>query len=174
MTTVKKKEPTEYPLGEVRSEKLRAKLRLWRKVKKWRKKRGSLFELQARKELAGRLGMEKIDAKQYKLLILVRDNVKVGDVVDYEKLALEAGYGKVQAHEMGIRLLSSVDDRLFEEILGVGKKDVFIELKKVLRQDDDLGMKVRAAETLAKITGLMEERGNKVEIKMAQGLKLAD
>lgn len=132
-----------------------------------------LFMRRVCRALEAELGIEKVEPKQYIYLRGIRRDLGVGKKLDFVGLAREAGYSKGVAEKKGRAILSSISDKLFEHVLGFGKKDVFMAITKALRQDKDLSSMLRAAELASKITGLTEAEGS-VKLQINTGIKIAD
>ena len=63
---------------------------------------------------------------------------------------------------------------MFNEIVGINRNEIEMELMKVLKQDDNLSAKNRAIELAARITGMSEaEKGFQINI-VNDGITVAD
>ena len=57
-----------------------------------------------------------------------------------------------------------VPDELFEEMIGVSRKDIKLELSKVMKQDEDLSAKNQALKLASQITGLTDTEGVRIQV----------
>jgi len=116
------------------------------------------------RSLEERLGVKKIEPKEYRFLQAIALNLELGKRIDLKQLALSVGYTKWQAQKPESNILRAIDDKVFDAIIGVDRKTIHQELRKVISQDEDMGSKMRAIELASKITGMQDSDGTKIQI----------
>lgn len=133
----------------------------------------SLIEGEVAK-LEEKLGIE-ILPREYVFLNKIRDSMGLGKRPDLKAMALQSGYGVREAENPEMSILRNVDPKLMSEVLGFNRGDVERELVKIMKQDEDLSAKIRAIEIAAKVTGMMQQEGTKIQINSGfTGFKLGD
>jgi len=136
-------------------------------------------ETSIRKEcrrLENALGMDKydIEPKQYKMLRKISEDLKIGEKVDLQAAARWAGYPDWQVKRPETAILRNIPNALFNEVVGINRNEIEMELVKVMKQDDNLNAKNRAIELAARITGMSEpEKGLQINI-VNDGITVAD
>lgn len=105
-------------------------------------------------KLQDKLNIEYIEPKDYVFLRSIAESVEGGGVPDLKALAIQAGYGSWQAERPENTILAHIPDSLYQEIVGISTKDIEDSLASLVRQDNDLSVKLRATELAAKIRGL--------------------
>lgn len=126
------------------------------------------------RRLESKLGIERIEPKQYKMLRKIAEDLKIGEKTDLSAAARYAGYPDWQVKQPETAILRNIDNALFNEIVGINRNEIEMELMKVLRQDENLAAKNKAIELAARITGMSEpEKGLQVNI-VNGGLTVAD
>jgi hypothetical protein len=126
------------------------------------------------RRLENKLGIERIEPKQYKMLRKIAEDLKIGEKTDLSAAARYAGYPDWQVKQPETAILRNIDNALFNEIVGINRNEIEMELMKVLRQDENLAAKNKAIEMAARITGMSEpEKGLQVNI-VNGGLTVAD
>jgi hypothetical protein len=126
------------------------------------------------RRLEQKLGIERIEPKQYKMLRKIGEDLKLGEEVDLSAAARWAGYPEWKVKRPETAILRSIDSSLFTEIVGINRNEIEMELLKVLRQDENLTAKNRAIELAARITGMSEpEKGFQINI-VNDGITVAD
>ena len=106
------------------------------------------------RRLEEKLGIERIEPKAYVFLRKIADQVALEREVNLGRLARDSGYPEWKAARPEVAILRDIDDKLFSEIVGISRKDVEFQLLKVLKQDKDLGSKMRALELASKVMGM--------------------
>ena len=126
------------------------------------------------RRLEEKLGVDKIEPKEYKILRKISEELKLGERVDLSAAARWAGYPEWKVKRPETTILRDIDNRLFSEIVGINRNEIEMELMKVLKQDENLTAKNRAIELAARITGMSEpEKGTQVNI-VTGGLTVSD
>ena len=126
------------------------------------------------RRLEDKLGIERVEPKQYKMLRRISESLKVGDKVDLEAAARWAGYPDWQVRQPEISILRNIDNSLFNELVGINRNEIQIELLKVMKQDEDLSAKNRALDLASKISGMSApEKGFQINI-VNDGITVAD
>jgi len=125
------------------------------------------------RRLEEKLGIERIEPKAYIFLRKIADEVSLEREVNLSRLAKESGYPEWKASRPEVAILRDIDDKLFSEIVGISRKDVEFQLMKVLKQDKDLGSKMRALELASKVMGMSESDG-KVQIQVNSGISISE
>jgi len=126
------------------------------------------------RRLEKKLGIEKIEPKQYKMLRKISEELKIGNSPDLEAAARWAGYPDWKVRRPETTILRSIDNRLFTEIVGINRNEIQMELVKVMKQDEDLSAKNKALDMASKITGMMgDDKGVQVNI-VNDGITVAD
>ena len=126
------------------------------------------------KRLEGTLGLEKVEPKEYKFLKKIGEDLKIGKDVDLSAAARWAGYPDWRAKRPEVSILREIPNKLFNELVGINRNEIEMELVKVMKQDDDLSAKNRAIDLAAKISGMSEpEKGIQINI-VNDGITVAD
>jgi hypothetical protein len=126
------------------------------------------------RKLEEKLGIERIEPKQYKMLRKISEDLKLGQKVDLSAAARWAGYPDWKVKRPETAILRDIDNSLFNEIVGINRNEIQMELVKVMKQDDNLTAKNKALEMAARITGLSEpEKGTQINI-LNGGVTVAD
>jgi hypothetical protein len=126
------------------------------------------------RRLEKKLDIERIEPKQYKILRKISEDLKLGENVDLSAAARWAGYPDWKVKRPETAILRNIDNRLFNEIVGINRNEIEMELMKVLKQDDNLTAKNRAIDLAARITGMSEpEKGFQINI-VNDGITVAD
>jgi len=126
------------------------------------------------RSLEERLGIDKIEPKEYRFLQAIALNLELGKKIDLHQLALSVGYTKWQAEKPESNILRAIDDKVFDAIIGVDRKMIHSELRKIIGQDEDMSSKMRAIELATKITGMQESDGTKIQINFPKHIELSD
>lgn len=126
------------------------------------------------RRLEDKLGIERVEPKQYKMLRRISESLKVGEKPDLEAAARWAGYPDWQVRQPEISILRNIDNSLFNELVGINRNEIQIELLKVMKQDEDLSAKNRALDLASKISGMSApEKGFQINI-VNDGITVAD
>lgn len=126
------------------------------------------------RRLEQKLGIERIEPKQYKMLRKISEDLKIGEKVDLSAAARWAGYPEWKVKRPETSILRNIDNALFNEIVGINRNEIEMELVKVLKQDENLTAKNKAIEMAARITGLSEpDKGFQINI-VNDGITVAD
>lgn len=126
------------------------------------------------RRLEEKLGIARVEPKQYKMLRRISESLKVGDKVDLEAAARWAGYPDWQVRQPEISILRNIDNSLFNELVGINRNEIQIELLKVMKQDEDLSAKNKALDLASKISGMSApEKGFQINI-VNDGITVAD
>lgn len=126
------------------------------------------------RKLEEELGIDRVEPKQYKMLQKIANEVRVGTKVDLAAAARWAGYPEWKVRQPETSILRDIDTRLFTKIVGIDRNEIQIELRKVIKQDDNLAAKNKALELGARITGMSEpEKGVQINI-VNDGITVAD
>ena len=126
------------------------------------------------RRLEEKLSIERIEPKQYKMLRKIAEDLKIGEKVDLSAAARWAGYPDWKVKRPETAILRDIPNALFNELVGINRNEIEMELVKVMKQDDDLAAKNRAIDLAAKITGMSEpEKGLQVNI-LNSGVTVAD
>jgi len=126
------------------------------------------------RRLENKLGIDKIEPKQYKMLRRISESLKIGERVDLSAAARWAGYPEWKIARPETTILRDIDNRLFGEIVGINRNEIEMELVKVLKQDENLSAKNKALDLASRITGMNEtEKGTQVNI-VTGGLTVSD
>lgn len=126
------------------------------------------------RNLEERLGVEKIEPKEYRFLQDIALSLELGKRIDLRQIALKAGYTKWQSEKPVSNILRAIDDKVFDAIIGVDRKMIHQELRKIINQDDDMSAKMRALELASKITGMQDSEGTKIQINFPKHIELSD
>ena len=125
------------------------------------------------RRLEKKLGVERILPKEYVFLRKIRESLVSGDDINLKLLAEASGYPRWQASRPEVTILRDISPKLYKEMVGFDEKDVEMELVKLMKQDDDLGVKARALDLATKILGMQgEEKG--VQINVVGAIEVAD
>lgn len=126
------------------------------------------------RRLEAKLGVERIEPKQYKMLRKIAEDLKIGEKPDLSAAARSAGYPDWQVKRPETAILRNIPNALFNEIVGINRNEIEMELMKVLKQDDNLSAKNKAIEMAARITGMSEpDKGFQINI-VNDGITVAD
>lgn len=126
------------------------------------------------RRLENKLGIERIEPKQYKMLRKIAEDLKIGEDVDLSAAARWAGYPDWQVKRPETSILRNIDNRLFNELVGINRNEIEMELMKVLKQDDNLAAKNKAIDLAARISGMSEpDKGFQINI-VNDGITVAD
>ena len=126
------------------------------------------------RRLETKLGITKVEPKQYKMLRKIAEDLKIGEKPDLSAAARYAGYPDWQVKRPETAILRNIENALFNEIVGINRNEIEMELMKVLKQDDNLSAKNKAIEMAARITGMSEpDRGFQINI-VNDGITVAD
>lgn len=123
--------------------------------------------------LQKKLKIKSVERREYILLKSLRETLESGGRVDVVNMAIRAGYPARKTRQLGSSVMKTIPDKLFDEIIGVSRRDIKLELSKVMKQDEDLAAKNRALELASKITGLSEPEGT-VKLQINQAFEVAD
>jgi hypothetical protein len=126
------------------------------------------------RRLESKLGIARVEPKQFKMLRKISEDMKLGTKVDLEAAARWAGYPEWKVKQPETTILRNIDNSLFNEIVGINRNEIQMELVKVLKQDENLSAKNRAIELAARITGMSEpDKGFQINI-INDGITVAD
>ncbi len=126
------------------------------------------------RRLEEKLGIARIEPKQYKMLRKISEDLKIGQDVDLSAAARWAGYPDWQVKRPETAILRNIDNALFNEIVGINRNEIEMELMKVLKQDENLSAKNKAIDLAARITGMSEpDKGFQINI-VNDGITVAD
>ena len=126
------------------------------------------------RRLEERLGIERVEPKQYKMLRKISEELKVGQTPDLEAIARWAGYPEWQVKQPEVSILRSIDTGLFSELVGINRNEIELELIKVMKQDANLSAKNKALDLASKISGMSApEKGFQINIEN-DGITVAD
>ena len=126
------------------------------------------------RRLEKKLSIERIEPKQYKMLRKIAEDLKLGDQTDLAAAARGAGYPEWQVKRPETAILRNIENALFNEIVGINRNEIQMELVKVMKQDANLSAKNKAIEMAARITGMSEpEKGFQINIQN-NGVSVAD
>lgn len=126
------------------------------------------------RRLETKLSINRIEPKQYKMLRKISEDLKLGTKVDLSAAARWAGYPDWKVKRPETAILRDIDSSLFEEIVGINRNEIQMELVKVMKQDSNLSAKNKAIELAARITGMSDaEKGVQVNI-LNGGVTVAD
>lgn len=126
------------------------------------------------RRLESKLGITRVEPKQFKMLRKISEDMKLGTKVDLEAAARWAGYPEWKVKQPETTILRNIDNALFNEIVGINRNEIQMELVKVLKQDENLSAKNRAIELAARITGMSEpDKGFQINI-VNDGITVAD
>ena len=126
------------------------------------------------RRLEEELGIERIEPKEYKMLRKIAEDLKIGEKVNLAAAARWAGYPDWKAKRPETAILRSIPNSLFNELVGINRNEIEMELVKVMKQDGDLSAKNRALDLAARITGMKEnDKGVQVNI-VNDGITIAD
>jgi hypothetical protein len=126
------------------------------------------------RRLESKLGIARVEPKQFKMLRKISEDMKLGTKVDLEAAARWAGYPEWKVKQPETTILRNIDNSLFNEIVGINRNEIQMELVKVLKQDENLSAKNRAIELAARITGMSEpDKGFQINI-VNDGITVAD
>jgi len=125
------------------------------------------------RRLEKKLGVERILPREYVFLRKIRESLVSGDNVNLKLLAQASGYPEWQWSRPDVTILRNISPKLYKEMVGFDEKDVQTELVKLMKQDDDLGVKARALDLATKILGMQsEDKG--VQINVVGAIEVAD
>jgi hypothetical protein len=126
------------------------------------------------RRLEEKLGIDRIQPKEYKMLRKIAEDLKIGEKVDLSAAARWAGYPDWKVKRPETAILRDIPNALFNELVGINRNEIEMELVKVLKQDENLSAKNKAIDMAARITGMSEpEKGTQVNI-VTGGLTVAD
>ena len=126
------------------------------------------------RRLEDKLGIDRIEPKEYKMLRKIAEDLKIGEKVDLSAAARWAGYPDWKVKRPETAILRDIPNSLFNELVGINRNEIEMELVKVLKQDENLSAKNKAIDIAARIAGMTEpERGTQVNI-VTGGLTVAD
>ena len=126
------------------------------------------------RRLEKKLSLERIEPKQYKMLRKIAEDLKIGEKVDLSAAARWAGYPDWKVRQPETSILRDIPNSLFNELVGINRNEIEMELVKVLKQDENLSAKNKAIDLAARITGMSEpEKGTQVNI-VTGGLTVSD
>lgn len=124
--------------------------------------------------LEQKLDIETVEPRMYRFLHAISETLEKGKSVDLSKLARRAGYPRWMASKPETAILRNIDDKLFDEIIGIDRKLIQRELRKMVEQDDEPAVKMRALELSSKIMGMQESEGTKVQVNFPSNVTLGD
>ena len=162
----------QFNTHHIKGEGLRGKIHKYRK-ERYSSKYDYKVVVKECRDLEEKLGIGKIERKEYLLLRGIREALDAGDKVDIASVAVKAGYAEGKVKELGSAILRQIPDQLFSEMIGVSRRDIHRNLRELIEQRDDTSARIRALELASKITGMSEADGT-VKIQVNQGFKLAD
>jgi|GEM_PF-3981681 len=118
------------------------------------------------KRLTEKLSLDKpIEPKEYKMLRFIGEGLKVGEKVDLSAAARKAGFPEWKVKSPETMILRDIPNVLFNELVGINRNEIEMELVKVMKQDENLAAKNKAIEMGLRVTGMMEpEKGNQINI----------
>ncbi len=126
------------------------------------------------KRLEIKLGIDRIEPKEYKLLIELAEGMKLSNTLNLTDIARRAGYPEWRTKKVETTILRDINPTLFRELVGINRNEIEYELSKIIKQDNNLTAKNRAIELASKITGLSEpEKGVQINI-VNSGLTVSD
>ncbi|KKR56930.1 MAG: hypothetical protein UT94_C0024G0024 [Candidatus Uhrbacteria bacterium GW2011_GWF2_40_263] len=126
------------------------------------------------KRLQDKLSIVRIEPKEYKMLRKIAEGLKVEEKVDLSAAARWAGYPEWKVKHPETMILRNIPNSLFNELVGINRNEIEMELVKVMKQDENLAAKNKAIEMGLRVTGMMEpEKGNQVNI-INGGIGVAD
>lgn len=126
------------------------------------------------RRLEKELSIERIEPKEYKLLRKISEDLKIGEKPNLEAAARYAGYPDWKVKRPETAILRNIPNALFNELVGINRNEIEMELVKVMKQDEDLSAKNRALDLATKITGMNEpDRGFQINI-VSSGITVAD
>ena len=108
------------------------------------------------RRLEKKLGIDKIEPKEYKILRKIGEDLKNGNDPDLSAAARYAGYPDWKVKRPETTILREIDSALFSELVGVHRNEIEMELIKVLKQDDNLAAKNKALDMALKVAGMSE------------------
>ena len=127
------------------------------------------------RKLEKELGIDRVEPKQYKMLRKISEDLKLGDKVDLSSAARWAGYPEWKVKRPETTILRDIDNALFNKLVGINRNEIEMELVKVMKQDVNLGAKNKALDLAARIAGMSESDGNKVQVNIVNdGVSVAD
>lgn len=126
------------------------------------------------RRLEEKLGIERIEPKEYKMLRKISEDLKIGEKVDLSSAARWAGYPEWKVKRPETAILRDIDNGLFNELVGINRNEIEMELVKVMKQDENLSAKNKAIDMAARITGMSEtDKGFQINI-VNDGITVAD
>jgi len=126
------------------------------------------------KRLQIKLGIDRIEPKEYKLLIELAERMKLSNELNLTDIAKRAGYPEWRTKKVETTILRDINPTLFRELVGINRNEIEYELSKIIKQDSNLTAKNRAIELASKITGLSEPE-NRLQINIVNsGLTVSD
>ena len=154
-------------------EALSKKIEAYKKTMKLTRWDGKSISRECRR-LEKKLDIDRVEPKQYKMLRKISEDLKIGEKVDLSAAARWAGYPEWKTKRPETSILRNINNALFNEIVGINRNEIEMELMKVLKQDDNLSAKNKAIDLAARITGMSEaEKGVQVNI-VNDGVTIAD
>lgn len=124
------------------------------------------------RRLEKKLGIPKVEPKEYRLLKRISEEAKIGKELDLAALARWAGYPVWKCKRPETSIMRNIDDKLFNELVGLNRNEIQLELLKIMKQDEDLSAKNKAIDLASKIVGMSEpDKGTQVNI-VAGGIKI--
>lgn len=126
------------------------------------------------RRLESKLGIERVEPKQYKMLRKIAEDLKIGEKVDLSAAARWAGYPDWKVRQPETSILRDIPNALFNELVGINRNEIEMELVKVMKQDENLAAKNKAIDMGLRVTGMMEpDKGTQVNI-VTGGLTVSD
>jgi len=126
------------------------------------------------RRLEKKLGIDKVEPKQYKMLRKIGEELKLGEKPDLSSCARWAGYPEWKVKRPETSILRDIDTSLFSELVGINRNEIEMELIKVMKQDENLTAKNKALDLAAKISGMAEtEKGVQIAV-INGGIGVAD
>ena len=126
------------------------------------------------KRLSEKLGIERIEPKEYKLLQRIGEDLKLGEKTDLAAAARQAGFPDWKVKRPEMTILREIPQALFTELVGINRNEIEMEILKVMKQDKDLSAKNKALDLASKIVGMSEsDKGFQVNI-LNSGITVAD
>lgn len=126
------------------------------------------------RRLEKKLSIPKIEPKEYKMLRKISEELKIGKKPDLQAAARWAGYPDWKVKRPETSILRNIDNSLFQELVGLDRNEIQMELVKVMKQDENLPAKNKALDLAARIVGMNEpDKGTQVNI-VNGGITVAD
>jgi hypothetical protein len=126
------------------------------------------------RELERQLGIERVEPREYRFLHGIAESLQRNERVDLKKLASDAGYPRWMCAKPETAILRGIDDKLFDAILGIDRKLIQRELRKMVEQDGDSTAKMRAIELASRIMGMQDGDSTKIQINFPSSVELSD